>query len=503
MAQLDYEVEAQRRFAGWLGGIALEQAVHVESLGIAEHRKNLADLIEQAALGDQQALAAVRMNASTTVYEMALKAGHISKIEAEADEYGSLTQHGHSYDAIFRNTLEHAPDKQSVFYARHKIEALNWHRMEAAIQNGDLEDHWMVEISLPPEDLTARELGKNGIFTDTMTGIFRCTTTEGKRVFTENAFVAGMTKAESNPDDTKDQKNQRIDQAMKHRFDITAVRQMLTELGVADADTMSPEDMLANPVCIPKTRLPYGVASLVEMYDQYVGDVFFGQNQPVQDYEQFASVCQQKARQFEPVIEQVVADLLTGAATLKGKPAQAIVAMDKKVEYHLQEAAYRDKSIDESIFGQQAIRHIRTTREAYDNNDVVAFELGRSQVQATSETTRCGGGTSKSEESSSESSTSNTGEAGAGGGAGAAGMGSDKGGETKLKWRSGYCRIDKSACPEKGQLTLVAQCEVCIKCQSRYFDKGFDPTKFSKSTSLMTAIAAMAGKKSLTSISES
>lgn len=473
-----YDQEVQERLAGWLGGIALEQTIHVESLDLPE-QTSLAQLITEAKLGNEQAMAAVRMNAHTTVIETLLKTGNVTRIEAEVAPNGSLRQHGHTYDSIHRNTMRSTTNKSPGVQRRAKTEALNWQRTEAAIANGELEHNWFVAFSLPPEHMPIADMKKEGFFVHTMTGVVQATTLHEGKVVTESGFVAGMSEVKEDVDATNEHNNQQIAVASQKRYDIAIIRDMYEQWGVTGASDMSTEDLLATPLLVPKNLMPHGVSSLVELYDSYLGqDYFFGLQQPRQAYETFADTCAKKAAQYNSITDRVIQDLLDEAESFQGKPDLAIARLYEYAQFHSLERAYRDKSIDASVFGAKGEYRTKRARMYYDSNDVEAFMREANLGHQEAVTTACGGGAGTSGEGASgEGGQASAEGAAAGGGAGAAGMNVEKGSDA-IKWRNGYCRLDTSVCPEKGKRTLVGQCEVCIKCQTIYFDKGVDPTKF-------------------------
>lgn len=493
--ELSYEHETQSRLAGWLGSIALEQTIHMESLDVPE-QTNLAQLVAEAKTGDEQALAAVRMNAHTTVIETLLKTGNVIRIEAEVAPHGGLKQHGHTYDSIHRNSMRGSATKAPAIRRRTEIEALNWQRTEAAIAHGDLDDNWLVTFSLPPESMSISDMKKEGFFVHTMTAVIQASTVHADRVVTESGFVGGMQPVEEVPDASDEQNNYFIANAARNRYDLAAVRGMYYAWGVENAHVLSTEDLLAMPLLIPKSMMPHGVSSLAELYDTHLGqEYFYGLRQPKQPYATFAETCATKARQYNSITEAVVGDLLDAAATLQGKPEATVALLYERAQFHALERAFRDKTIDASVFGAKGKYRTERARAAYDNNDIITFMREASLGHKEAVTTACGGGAGADKKSEGNTQAGSEG-GGSGGGIGAAGLGADKGGEVKLKWRSGYCRIDKNNCPERGKLTLVAQCDVCIKCQFRYFDKGLDPTKFSKSTSLFTQLNELSAVKS-------
>ena len=465
---LAHETFVQRKHAHWIGSLALENTV--ESPSTSERQTTaLLDLIEKARSGDEQALASIRMNAHTTVIETLLKTGNITRITAELDEYGNLQQHGHTYDAIHRNAWKAMRDKSPVARKRSEIEALNWHRTEAAIRAGLLENNWFVVFSSPSDNESIAELKRQGNFVHTMTSVFQATTIEDGGVKTESAFVAGMEAVQEDPQLSDQMNNARIADAAANRYDITTIRALYMHWGIESAEHLDAEALLATPLLIPKQMMPSGVASVVELYDSMRGDTFFGLRQPSKPYETYADECAARAETYNDITAKVVRDLLANADRYN-TPADAVQAMYELVKTHTVERAVRDHSIDATVFGAKAAPLIYQARMAYDDGDQLRFAQLANQTQAVAETTACGGGASgkDTDKGLEKSETAVADEA----------RGVINKTDEVWKWKKGICRVE--SCPTRPGKTEVGPCDVCRRCQ-RVFDKGIDPTKFKTS----------------------
>lgn len=465
---LEQEAFVRQRHAKWLGALSMEQTVEAES--VQQEQMTLVELVEKAQAGDQEALAAVRLNAHTTVIETLLKTGNIMRIAAELDDQGNLRQHNHTYDAIHRNAW-HAMKNHSP-HARwsSEIEALNWQRTEASIKSGALEDNWFVVFSSPSDEQSIASLKKRGYFVHTMTSVFQATTVENGAVKTESAFVAGMDAVSEDPELSASINNDRIAAAARNRYDLDVIRQMYMDFGVAGAELMSAEDLLATPLLIPKTLMPHGVASIVELYDNYVGNTFFGVKQQKQAYETYADVCMKRAEKYGDITDKVVADLLKFRNLT---PARAISKVYDLVKRHTLERAYRDDSIDASVFGAKAEKIIYQARHAYDIGDQLQFALLAAVGHEVAVTTACGGGSGGGEDANTTTDKSLDKSERA-----AEMTGVELNEKSTWKWKSGVCRVE--ACPTRPGKTKIGPCDVCSRCQSK-FDKGIDPTKFKSS----------------------
>ncbi len=466
---LDHEFLVRKRHEQWLGALSLEQTVEVEQAPEPSEKITLVDLIEKAKGGDPEALSAVQANAHTTVIETLLKTGNIMRIAAQVDAHGNLQQHNHTYDAIHRNSWLAVRDHSEHARLCAETEALNWQRTEAAIETGALEDNWFVIFSTPSDTQSIATLKKRGYFVHTMSSVFQATTVENGAVKTESAFVAGMDEVAENPDISNEENNARIAAGARDRYDLTAIRRIYMDFGVAGAELMSTEDLLATPLLIPKALMPHGVASIVELYDAYVGgDVFFGVNQPKQAYETYADVCEQRAEKYRDITDKVVHDLLK-TSTLT--PAQAISKMYKLVQRHTLERAYRDDSIDAGVFGAKAEKIIYQARAAYDNGDQLQFMLLAAVGHEVAVTTACGGGAGGEENASTDKSLDKSEKA-------SELTGVELNEQSTWSWKQGICRVE--SCPTRPGKTKVGPCDVCRRCQT-IFDKGADPTKFKSS----------------------
>ena len=465
---LDQEALVRQRHARWLGSLSMEQTVEAEIA--PQPQMTLVELIEKAQAGDGEALAAIRINAHTTVIETLLKTGNIMRIAAELDEQGNLKQHNHTYDAIHRNAW-HATKNQSP-HARwcSEIEALNWQRTEASIMSGALEDNWFVVFSSPSDTQSVANLKKRGYFVHTMTSVFQATTVENGKVTTESAFVAGMDAVVEDPELSASVNNDRIAAGARNRYDLDVLRQIYMDFGVAGAELMNAEDLLATPLLIPKSLMPHGVASIVELYDNYVGDTFFGVKQPKKDYATYADACMRRAEKYGDITDKVVTDLLKSN---KMTPVQAITKMYDSVKRHTLERAYRDDSIDASVFGAKAEKIIHQARYAYDIGDQLQFALLAAVGHEVAVTTACGGGSGGGEDvnTTTDKSLDKSERA-------AEMTGVELNEKSTWKWKNGVCRVE--ACPTRPGKTKIGPCDVCSRCQSK-FDKGIDPTKFKSS----------------------
>lgn len=464
---LDQESLVRQRHTQWLGALSMEQTVEAETA--QQEQTTLVELIEKAQTGDKEALAAIRINAHTTVVETLLKTGNIMRIAAELDERGNLKQHNHTYDAIHRNAWHAMKDHSPHARWCSEIEALNWQRTEASIKSGALEDNWFVVFSSPSDKQSVADLKKRGYFVHTMTSVFQATTVEDGRVKTESAFVAGMDAVSEDPEQSAATNNAKIAANAHNRYDLNVLRKMYIDFGIAGAELMDAEDLLATPLLIPKTLMPHGVASIVELYDNYVGDTFFGVKQPKQAYETYADACMRRADKYGDITDKVVADLLKSG---KMTPAQAVSKMYNLVKRHTLERAYRDDSIDASVFGAKAEKIIYQARHAYDIGDQLQFALLAAVGHEVAVTTACGGGSGGEDANTSTDKGLEKSER-------AADLtGIELNEKSTWKWKNGICRVE--ACPTRPGKTKIGPCDVCSRCQN-IFDKGIDPTKFKSS----------------------
>lgn len=484
IAELPQEEWTQRRFRKFLGAVMLEGEVAADQeVKQPDTYMNLLQALEEARLGSKEANDMVDINIGTTIGELSFKKDHVSRIKMKRTPEGHLIQFGQTMTAMHRNSLLR-PNRPAPLQQLTKIEALNGHRVEDLQRAGLLEDNIYVVPSfippvnpLDPNRLAEKDLGDEGegYFLSSMTYSLQATTEIDGEIVTDAAFLAGVI-AEN---------YKTTEERMENRHDLAAFQRVCTWLGIKPPQD---HEEALHGYLIDKRLLKNGVAGLMKLCDQAAQEIT-GEKllRPDEFYDQLHEVSRHRQESLSSVHRSVKEELLVWSS---GNPQadmfEATNALWEIATDHTQTAALTNMNIQADAWGsEEATLLIISSRQKFLAGDLFGAVQDLQSFKEVAVGTGCGGGakgrSNERKDSSSESNTDSR--SGSGGGAGAAGMNADKGLETKLKWRTGYCRVDSKVCLEKGKKTLVAQCDVCIKCQTIYFDKNIDPTKFSKSRS--------------------
>lgn len=345
---------------------ALEQSVSVELVG-ADHT-DLQDTIEQAAQGDQLARERLWANVKTEAYEIAYKAGVITKAKLEVNEAGWPMQYGQSSESISANALQMAADSP-IMAPRAKAENNNAHRLRDAHAAGLLKDNYFVVISRCADASTA-ELKANNFFTETMSCTVQLTTEVDGELELESVFVAGVAEPEV------------------PRHDITTTEALGSYFG-ADYQGLNDHQILDRPMLIPKEMLPNGGIDMACLWDQFTpGQTFFGQNRPVQDYLAYQNECQSRLEELEPRARKAFDKLLLCADQLRS-PVQASQLLHKLVEAELVEEAVNNNRLDPVVFGSQSAHHIEQARRMMLQGDDQAAQTHLKQAVKTAQSSSC------------------------------------------------------------------------------------------------------------------
>ncbi len=401
--QLAHERWSQHRFQRWMGGIVMPQAVEVPPVGdIANDSSpaeapapstvaevSLRERLQRTEQGDPEAQKSSRTNIHTTVIETIFKAGHITRTSSEIAQDGSWGQYGQSYDSIYRNSLERGRQPPRML-RRTKIEALNMHRMVDCARAGLLEDNHFVVFSLVHDDQPAEIIKEDNFFTPTLSLSIQATSTEQGQVETQTAFLAGMQPFDEDPFKPASENLAGLNAAMTNRFDISTVRNMYKQWGIAHAEDMSVIDLLSTPLLVPKDTMPHGVSSLARQYDQILGrDTFFGTSNESHDYGTFADYCATREQQYASITDDVLHDLLQEVESF-ADDFQANQRMQDLVDQYTNRRATKDTSIDARNFGALSAVSIEQARVSFARGDMYAYFMHASHALATSVTTACG-----------------------------------------------------------------------------------------------------------------
>lgn len=329
------------RFMRDIGSIALagEVTSPPEAEGLND---SLLTAIKRGAKGDKEADNMVSANIGSDYSERVLKTGEVTKFHLDVDEGGNLIQHGQRYTDIYTNTLE-LTSKNSNMRPRAEAETINAHRIEFWRAQGLLEDNYVVTWSLCADDMTDEELDEAGFFSATKTLSLQATTSEDSSVSVESAFIAG------------------VKSKGEERIDIDTVVCLADSLGI-DYSDMTVSEIIASPMLIPKSMMQDGVINLVELYDDFAGGTFFGQDKPRRDYREYRAHCDERRKTFARDISVVKELLYQEAEQLKTKQ-QAIGRLNKLCGAQMAKRATRDVTINTEVFGPEAAAHIAYARQ--------------------------------------------------------------------------------------------------------------------------------------------
>jgi hypothetical protein len=376
-----YDEFTRAKCRQFIGSIAVAEAVDRATPETTTSFSSLLEALQAAEAGDELAIKSVQANTRTAVTEAIYKAGHVITIRSDFQDDGSLIQFGQSHKDVYRNALTHMPDEPAV-KARTLAETLNGHRIEDWYRAGDLEDYYLVVPSLYPDDMDDVSAHSHGFFTEYKTAVFQVTTVTDGECITEAAFVAGGANADT------------------PRHDIVTIKKLYDQLGL-DASQMTVIDFIANPLRIPKTMMPNGVVDFVRWFDEAAEDtLFFGQAAPVQDYISYLDVCAERQAKLETLTNTVTQGLIKDAGQLK-TPKDATNHMYQLVKQGVVRHAAQNASIDASIFGPQASRHINDARAYYDLGLVDRANHSVAAAEQVADVTICGDGGKKKEQSAS------------------------------------------------------------------------------------------------------
>lgn len=404
---------------------------HIEEIPRAPRPTSLMDMIHQAAAGNELALRGVIMNVHTDVVERTLKAGHVSvPIEMEEAGDGSIVQNTQSLQDIQANNHLYASDI-SEMQLRSKAEANNIFRLENANRMGLLEDYWFVERSRPADDMSPEAAKKAGFFIDTMTVGLRGTTKQNGKIVMQPAVVAGK----------------RDINAPRH--DEEAIVQVDAVFGV-DSTGKTATEILDSPLLIHKSLMPNGIIDLVALYDRALGDTFFGEDKPRQEYLAYREECYERERNFEPTVQKIVADLLEESNSIIA-PKQAIERLNKLSGKHMIELAVLDRTIDANVFGPASAHHVRVARQEITHGNFEQARIEINQAVQKDESRSCPSGAGAS----------NSSNGGAEGSSGEGGGDSDEHGS--LEFECPHCHRTNRRTPG----TLLTNCQKCggdVRC---------------------------------------
>lgn len=388
MDELPWDELTRKRAEQFIGRVTMGEVVvePVEEAPNVSLRKSL----HRAKEGDEEASASAKLNVRTAVVEAFIKAGIIIPVETEINESGSRQQHGQTVLNVNANALlGKVAKKHSGMMAITKSETVNEHRHDDALRAGAFEDYYQLICSLVPAEeevpfTIATE--EAGYFGDTMSLAFQLIGSDDETSHVESAFVAGVSEKGAS------------------RHDIETLRQIYMAAGF-DAQNWQPLDFHRTPLMIPKERLPYGVASMVEVFDTFASQVtgkelFFGQANQSGSYETFAEESRRRIAELDDLVDGVFAEMLRLSSSFK-IDSDATEMLTELIRVRGTEHAVDNHAIDPSVLGPKAAENIYLARQYTSAGNAHMAHLALQAAKATAIVTMCGM-TKKMEESMEE-----------------------------------------------------------------------------------------------------
>lgn len=353
----------------------LQDEVSVEY--VAEHEEQqdtnlLTNAIRAKHESDPMARKSVETNAHTEGSEIVYKAGMINQIQLEVDDNETILQYGQSTDSIHFNGLRYAADSPEM-YERSKAEARNNQRIKDVRRQGHLKDNYVLIMSrVPSKD---NDWLKEHRFFETKSMVLQLVgeNEDGSLSF-ESVFTAGVIDADA------------------ERHDVAAIELFGERLGV-DLTNMTDVELLDASLLVSKELLPNGSTDVAVIMDDCIEEVtgepvFFGQDQPKQDYIAYREVCRKKLAELEPKTKAAAAKFIAQADDLKN-PVDAVERLHKLVEAEMVEKAIEDRTVDPQVFGSVAAKHIRQARSYIEQGDMLGALNSIKMAKKTADSFSC------------------------------------------------------------------------------------------------------------------
>lgn len=321
---------------------------------------------------DAVAKKSIELNAHTEGSEIVYKAGMINEIQLEVDSDQTILQYGQSTDSIHFNGLRYAADSPEM-YERSKAEARNNQRIKDARMQGQLRDNYVLIMSrVPTKD---DDWLKEHRFFETKSMVLQLVgeNEDGSLSF-DSVFTAGVVDVEA------------------ERHDAEAIELFGDRLGV-DLTNLTDVELLDASLLVSKELLPNGSTDIAMIMDdcieQVTGEpVFFGQDQPKQDYVAYREICRNKLAELKPKTKAAAAKFIAQADKLKD-PVDAVEQLHKLVEAEMVEKAIEDHTVNPLVFGPVAARHIRQARSYIEQGDMLGAINSTRLAKKTADSFSC------------------------------------------------------------------------------------------------------------------
>lgn len=336
--------EANERTTQFIGNIAVNKLVGIESVSEDRPATTLQAAALLGRLGDKPSQRLVYMSASTDLSERMYKSKNETEVHMQIVD-GHLMQNGRRNTDVVGNTFQHS-ELNATMYDISSAEHSNAHLFDLLLEEGLLDTHDALVASGTPTDLETRRKYNYFEATDTMS--LQLLSKKGKEAVLQTAFVAGKI----------------TPQAPRH--DMHAIKAVAKNHGV-DLQDISEEQLVRYVILIPKGSLPNGVTTIVEEYDDAAGGTFYGEDEERQDYKEFSEMC--RNRDFSVMAWNVANKLMNESHTFKS-PMDAVRRLNKLAGAVAVIHAVENTEIDTNIFGELASEYVQMARHALETGDI-------------------------------------------------------------------------------------------------------------------------------------
>jgi len=355
------EEAARKRVFRFLGSIAIRGEDHEQTSAEAESSTTLLEALWAARDGNEEARKTTELNVQTDVAERLFKTGRtVVRLQMV---HGHLEQHGRRQVDIHSNTLQHTiliPEMT----ARTLMELQHTVLFEELHAAGMLKNSDILIFSPTPTSMSIKDKKAYRFFLDTESCAMLRMSATGDDVTFRTTFVAGKRTPDSD------------------RHDLQAIRKIAKQHGTMITDEDG-SDMLRYMFIVPRD-----MGDEAELYDEAVGDTFYGEAKPSRDYEEYAQECADRTADFSFITTQITAQLLAEADQFV-HPLDAVKRLDELSEQWCVKYAVLRPHINAAVFGPVAASHIEQARLYEMAGDYNRAEVSMHAAQQTAVSGSC------------------------------------------------------------------------------------------------------------------
>lgn len=399
------EAATRARYQRFLGGVAMHQSVEAATAEApaTAYRSSL-DLLREAAAGKAESHQALLTNVKTHVYEILGGVGEGMQVTMAVDEQGRVLWNGQTGEARQFHTLTAYPNQSAQMLAVRHAEGLGGFRGEDLNRRGQLEGKVLFDFSAMA-NASHQELSDQGFFLNSIAACIRRVRFTDRTCDVSTVFVAGVDQRQFAPKrgETETEEITRQTEALASRFDIAVLRKMYGLFGVAGAETMEPDELLATQIIAPDTLDELDMAML---YDTVAAELldgnektFFGSVELWQELgspeqltrEQYVQHMQQRQKRqadFDALCEQIV-DVQISRHAEALTPRQAVDLKRRVVLDMLVDRAIDEGDIDAARLGREAAAHAAAARARYEAGDKDGGDRHRSDAKDKAQDPSC------------------------------------------------------------------------------------------------------------------